>query len=186
MIRVNRNKGFTIVELLIVIVTVGILAAITIVAYSAVQARATDTRMRAGADRVEKAIYSWALEASQRPRGGWSSTVGLTNGNCVDGAGGFIYAGAYSCSLEDILVTANKLPSGFTASMPPNTTLSATNGVWSIMFYPCGTNGEYALWYHLLRPTTADSNSMAAVEGAGCPTFPRTDYGMKAAKLLKL
>jgi general secretion pathway protein G len=37
-------KGFTIVELLIVIVVIGILAAITIVAYNGVQARANDTR----------------------------------------------------------------------------------------------------------------------------------------------
>lgn len=37
-------KGFTIVELLIVIVVIGILAAITIVAYNGVQARANDAR----------------------------------------------------------------------------------------------------------------------------------------------
>lgn len=36
----NKNSGFTIVELLIVIVVIGILAAITIVAYNGVQTRA--------------------------------------------------------------------------------------------------------------------------------------------------
>jgi prepilin-type N-terminal cleavage/methylation domain-containing protein len=39
-----KQKGFTIVELLIVIVVIGILAAITIVAYNGVQARAKDSR----------------------------------------------------------------------------------------------------------------------------------------------
>jgi type IV pilus assembly protein PilA len=35
-----KNKGFTIVELLIVIVVIGILAAITIVAYNGIRTRA--------------------------------------------------------------------------------------------------------------------------------------------------
>lgn len=39
-------KGFTIVELLIVIVVIGILAAITIVAYNGVQGRASDTAVK--------------------------------------------------------------------------------------------------------------------------------------------
>lgn len=41
-IKNKQNSGFTIVELLIVIVVIGILAAITIVAYNGVQQRARD------------------------------------------------------------------------------------------------------------------------------------------------
>lgn len=43
----NKN-GFTIVELLIVIVVIGILAAITIVAYNGIQNRAQDTKIKHG------------------------------------------------------------------------------------------------------------------------------------------
>ena len=41
-----KQKGFTIVELLIVIVVIGILAAITIVAYNGIQNRAHDTSIQ--------------------------------------------------------------------------------------------------------------------------------------------
>lgn len=43
MIKVAKQKGFTIVELLIVIVVIGILAAITIVAYNGIQQRTHQT-----------------------------------------------------------------------------------------------------------------------------------------------
>ncbi|MDT4867500.1 type II secretion system protein G [compost metagenome] len=39
----QKQSGFTIVELLIVIVVIGILAAITVVAYNGIQQRARDT-----------------------------------------------------------------------------------------------------------------------------------------------
>lgn len=42
----NLNRGFTIVELLIVIVVIGILAAITIVAFNGVQNRANDAAVK--------------------------------------------------------------------------------------------------------------------------------------------
>jgi prepilin-type N-terminal cleavage/methylation domain-containing protein len=42
----NKKAGFTIVELLIVIVVIGILAAITIVAYNGVQTRAKSTSVQ--------------------------------------------------------------------------------------------------------------------------------------------
>lgn len=45
----NKQTGFTIVELLIVIVVIGILAAITVVAYNGIQSRATNTARVAAA-----------------------------------------------------------------------------------------------------------------------------------------
>jgi len=50
------NHGFTIVELLIVIVVIGILAAIGIVAYNGIANRAIDSKMAATADALKKKV----------------------------------------------------------------------------------------------------------------------------------
>lgn len=183
----GRHSGFTIVELLIVIVVIAILAAITIVAFNGVQARANDSRMRSSMNQLEKAIRNWATMTGELPKGGWSSTVGVSGNNCVDGTGGWIFSGAYACSLEDVLLTQKLIPSGFTRSLPPNKSYgSNTDGALSVMFYPCGGGGKYALYWHLLSPSPDDTANLSAVEAAGCPTSPRTTYGMKTAKLIML
>ena len=54
-----KQTGFTIVELLIVIVVIGILASITIVAYSGIKGRASDARRLSDIEVINKAILSY-------------------------------------------------------------------------------------------------------------------------------
>ena len=67
----NRNdikqQGFTIVELLIVIVVIAILAAITIVAYNGVQNRAKTTSAQSAANSVIKKAELYNTEKSYYP-----------------------------------------------------------------------------------------------------------------------
>lgn len=51
-----KQRGFTIVELLIVIVVIGILAAITIVAYNGIQGRARDSARLSDINAIRKAL----------------------------------------------------------------------------------------------------------------------------------
>lgn len=182
----KQSSGFTIVELLIVIVIIGILAAITTIAYNGIQARANDSRMVSIVNQIEKALVLWHADANTPPRGGYSSTTAFSGTNCTDGTGGWISTGTYACALEDLLLSKGYIPAGLVIKAPINKEYAgSTNGNRSFMFYPC-TGNQFALYWFLESPSAGDAASLTAVESAGCPTAPRITYKMKAARLLTL
>ncbi len=63
----NRYRGFTIVELLIVIVVIGILAAISIVAYNVVSNRANDSTIRSDLSNIPKQLELTRAELGRYP-----------------------------------------------------------------------------------------------------------------------
>ena len=73
----NNNQGFTIVELLIVVVVIAILAAITIVSYNGITNRANASAAASLAASVQKKVE---LYASEPDTNGYPATIGdLTN-----------------------------------------------------------------------------------------------------------
>ncbi len=74
------RHGFTIVELLIVIVVIGILAAVTIVAFNGLNARANQSAVRSGVKETAKRI-----ELDKVTRGSYAATLSeLTNSTKSD------------------------------------------------------------------------------------------------------
>jgi len=63
----TKRVGFTIVELLIVIVVIGILAAITMVAFNGVQDRARAASVAAAVDAYAKGLEMYRIEAGTYP-----------------------------------------------------------------------------------------------------------------------
>lgn len=74
--RSRFTRGFTIVELLIVIVVLGILAAITIVAYNGIQQRARDTTRKSDIATITKALeYYYQINDKYPPSAGGSTVI---------------------------------------------------------------------------------------------------------------
>ncbi len=90
--KMKDERGFTIVELLIVIVVIGILAAIVIVAYNGVQNKANTTKAQTNAAAVQKVAEAYNADNSRYPGtlaelNGGSTSVKLPSGvTAVSGA----------------------------------------------------------------------------------------------------
>lgn len=77
----TKQNGFTIVELLIVIVIIAILAAITIVAYNGIQQRARYSTMQQDISSINKAILLYYADNGSYPytgTGGYLNTADST------------------------------------------------------------------------------------------------------------
>ena len=101
-----RFSGFTIVELLIVIVVIGILAAITIVAYNGVQQRAVAASLTSDLDNAAK-----LLKLDQVINSAYPTTLALANsGKGVPASSGttYQYTVTNSASPQTFCITATK------------------------------------------------------------------------------
>ena len=183
-----KKSGFTIVELLIVIVVIAILAAISVVAYTGIQARANDSKMINGVAQIEKAMKLYAVNNSSTITGGWGSTTAAGVNGCVDGGEGFFATGNYTCTAEETLIAAGFLPAGFTSSLPNNTYFgSTTSGLSSIMLYSCGATGRYGLYWTLRSPTATDSSNInSTLSTCSHTTNIRDSWGMRSGKIIQL
>jgi prepilin-type N-terminal cleavage/methylation domain-containing protein len=118
---VKKDRGFTIVELLIVIVVIGILAAIVIVAYNGVTNRANSTKAQTNASAVQKVAEAFNADKGYYP--------------------------GYLSDFSDATVTT-KLPTGVTVGIA---TPVATTATTYVQYEPLGTSaaatgGRISFW----------------------------------------
>lgn len=81
-VNTDRVSGFTIVELLIVVVIIAILAAITVVAFNGVQDRARNAQVVSDLNQLNKKIQMYAVENGSYPSTGGLNTIYVDN-NCA-------------------------------------------------------------------------------------------------------
>ncbi len=116
----RTNSGFTIVELLIVIVVIAILTAVTIVAYNGIQARARDSQRKTAVATIQK-----ALELYHTDNGGYPTCSNTTY---------FAGNARSSCSTTNAGFTDALVPK-YISKVPAD----PTNAGDYIFFYICGS-----------------------------------------------
>ncbi len=81
MISLNKNnKGFTIVELLIVIVVIGILALLVITTYSGIQAKARNSKRQTDLASIQTHLEAFYNETGYYPNRGDMNTASFVSG----------------------------------------------------------------------------------------------------------
>lgn len=134
----NKNKGFTIVELLVVIVVIGILAAITLVSYSGITARANLSKGQGNAEAIGQVLDMYASENGYYPATAAIATAGAT---------------------------AAKIPSGLTIQTAAPT---STNPGTVFQYYWCGASSSTATGAKLVYwDATGPSATGIALSGTG-------------------
>lgn len=159
------RKGFTIVELLIVIVIIAILAAITIVAYNGIQQRARDAQRKSDLAAIGKALQIHYVNNGDY--------IGTGSGCGSGGGGNGWFNGNYTGyqRVVDCLVGSGALsrpladPSGMTAC-------SSASGCRTYMKYSCGL-GVFLYASLESEPSGVDGPT----DGTCAPTWD-TAYGM--------
>lgn len=99
----NTPQGFTIVELLIVIVVIAILAAISIVSYNGIQQRAKNTAIINAASQSLRVIQAYIASTGRYPSGDTNtdSCVTSTTG-CRDGSTSYFANSTFDTAMSSI------------------------------------------------------------------------------------
>lgn len=171
----SRPRGFTIVELLIVIVVIGILVALVISTFSNAQARARDAQRKSDLAQIAKAFHLFNND------NGHYLGVGSGCGHNGDGNGWYHYDydGATTtlrsmsqCLLDGKYISSNMVDplNSKGCTVVPNTT-PAENDCFHYMKYECGNSSYLYANLETMPHSTTDTDS-------ACNTVLDSYYGM--------
>lgn len=146
MISQIKQKGFTIVELLIVIVVIAILAAISMAAYTSISARAKDSTAAASAKAVKDVIQTFQGNHGVDP----ASVTELRNGIPSSGS--------------NLQPAVAKLPADITVQ---TAVLTGTSSEKTVRIFQC--TGGYEIKYYKYS-ATAGEQTMQVGNPTSCPT----------------
>lgn len=194
--KMRGQSGFTIVELIVVIIVIGVLATITSMMYNSSQQQAADARIRDAADKFADAIQVWSAQnGGMKPMGGAGSTTPVSSTvGCVDGAQGYedYNQGSadpqYKCTIGDAMVAMGYLPADLFNSLPANSLYHVTKYIFQI--YPCANNtNQWLLMYNLQAPNADDTtnlNNTLTACGSNPATWPPvTTWGARGVVKIK-
>ncbi len=166
----GASQGVTIVELLLVIVVIGILAAITIVSYAGVTNRANSATARSNAESVQKVAEAANVDNGSYPSSAanlvsYNNTTQLPSALKSSASG---TSGALTATTSGIVDGATSVICGTTTSIT-STCLKSTYGTKDIIYVAKGTTGGCIGYFDFASGTTlwvyAGNASTPAVTG---------------------
>lgn len=163
----KKLQGFTIVELIVTIVVIGILATITVVAYNGVQAGARDADRMSDLDKIADAIQLY------RAKNGNDIQTGSGCGGSGNGQGWFNYDNntTYPDSILSCLVAAEYLDDSFTDPSNCATTTVALPGKtcspsgYTYMKYTCTYDSRTISIVYARLETKNESSKLTSFDG---------------------
>ena len=161
----DRKTGFTIVELLIVIVVIAILASISIVAYNGIQSRARDTARKSDLSQLSNATKLYSVD-----KGDYAEL------NCGNGSGSGWLANDYDGTGPYVPINTCLLSGGYLSKElrdPSGLTSCSGVGCFAYMKYSCGAGTFYYAHLETLPQTSSDVDGTCS----GAASWD-TSYGM--------
>ncbi len=165
------QKGFTIVELLIVIVVIAILAAITIVAYNGIQQRAKNTQTISAITAYVKAIKLYESDKGDQ-NGLTFSCLGETYGYGSDGTG----SSGFQCR-QDTAGSGVSVNASFYAALAPYMS-SKPQPDASVTYVVSATNWYRGAYYYATSPRRIDFILQGST--TDCPNIGGLTYTNKS------
>jgi prepilin-type N-terminal cleavage/methylation domain-containing protein len=163
---VDNESGFTLTELIIVIVVMGLLAALVLAGFNTASKRARDAKRRADIAAIRKGMLGYAINTGSALIPG----AGHVGGG-QDGLGWFNYQGApdyTGLSLDQALQNAGLISTG---------TADPLQGEKGYMIYPCAGPDLLGVFATLETPTARDLATKNTWTNQGCTSDPFDTYG---------
>lgn len=157
-----RRRGFTIVELLIVIVVIAILATISIVAYRGIQGRARDSQRLQDMATITKALELYKIQTGEYPESSYN------------GAGGWEVSSINPDSFLDDLKTSGVLSKIPIDPVNTGNADTSTSRIYAYYRYPAGYGGcdvARGPFYVLMARSGESTSRVTSAPGLTCATL---------------
>ncbi len=165
MISLKKQRGFTIVELLIVIIVIGILATLVLVTYAGVQAKARDSKRQTDIDAIDSHLETFYAQYGFYPTLCDLQTIGSGfAANCNTGPGTTVAASFVETYLQGLDPAALQSPMG-NSTTGGIAAAAADSGGWAYGYVASGTG---------CTNTAATTISSGAPSNNGCTAFTLT------------